>query len=284
MRAADPIYTALGQRFLAVLADGAPRIPAYNVAVVVAHPDDETISCGATLKRLFGARVISVTNGAPAGPAACGATHACATARWRELLAALELAGHKPIDATGLAVSDRQAAEHLVVITRRLAHLFTAGGTAIALTHAYEGGHADHDSTAFAVHQAAGLCRREGQDVTVIEMPFYHAGENGKATQSFVAGESAEAITLSLSPESRELKERMIACFKSRAAVLTGFDTDAEKFRLAPSYDFEALPNDGRVLYDSQGTQLASRWPALVADARRRLSEDRAPKWPSCRA
>ena len=32
----------------------------------------------------------------------------------------------------------------------------------VVLTHAYEGGHSDHDATAFAVHLAAGVMRREG--------------------------------------------------------------------------------------------------------------------------
>ena len=33
----------------------------------------------------------------------------------------------------------------------------------VVLTHPYEGGHSDHDSTAFAVHLAAGILRRDGR-------------------------------------------------------------------------------------------------------------------------
>jgi N-acetylglucosamine malate deacetylase 2 len=35
------------------------------VAVVVAHPDDETIGCGAILRRLPLVRLVHVTDGAP---------------------------------------------------------------------------------------------------------------------------------------------------------------------------------------------------------------------------
>jgi len=283
MRAPDPPLNPLGQRFLTSLAEeDLARIPAYNVTVIVAHPDDETIGCGATLKRLLGARVVIVANGVPNGSGDVGTAQTYATARWRELLAALELAGHKPSDVTGLSVTDRQAAEHLVAITRRLARGFAASGTAIALTHAYEGGHADHDAAAFAVHQAARLCRRLGQNVTVIEMPFYRAGGTGKVVQSFVAEEAGDSLTLSLDAESRELKERMLACFKSRSAFLTGFAVDVERFRIAPDYDFEALPNDGNVLYDCQDSELAGRWCDLMTSARRQLSENHTPKWPLC--
>ena len=51
---------------------------------------------------------------------------------------------------------------------------------AVVLTHAYEGGHPDHDAVAFAVHRAA---RRTS--AAVVEMPFYHAGPDGVARQVF---------------------------------------------------------------------------------------------------
>src|SRR5262249_55491934 len=136
--------------------------------------------------------------------------------RWRELIAALELAGCPASAVTGLAVADRKAAEHLAAIARRIAELFHQSGTAIAITHAYEGADPDHDATAFAVHQAADLCRRKGQDIAILEMPFQGDGgsrPNGEA--------GIETITVPLTAKQKLLKRRMLACFERRHNALT---------------------------------------------------------------
>src|SRR5829696_3490690 len=53
-----------GESFLAALAGSGP-IPAHKVAVIVAHPDDETIGIGGQLSRLEGVTILHVTDGAP---------------------------------------------------------------------------------------------------------------------------------------------------------------------------------------------------------------------------
>src|SRR2546421_12367648 len=73
-------------------------IPAADVAVVVAHPDDESLGCGAQLARLKGGTVILVTDGAPCDPCYANrhgfrSTKAYAQARLAETRTALKLAG-----------------------------------------------------------------------------------------------------------------------------------------------------------------------------------------------
>jgi hypothetical protein len=56
---------ALNTPFVGLMDPMHGPISAQNVAIVVAHPDDETIGCGALLSRLNGCTVILVTDGAP---------------------------------------------------------------------------------------------------------------------------------------------------------------------------------------------------------------------------
>src|SRR5204863_360533 len=93
-------------------------IAASDVAVVVAHPDDETIGCGAQLARLHGRIVVLVTDGAPrngedARRSGFATPQAYAAARRNELLAALRHAA-VPVDAVRtLNIPDQEAAFRL---------------------------------------------------------------------------------------------------------------------------------------------------------------------------
>src|SRR4051812_44155410 len=152
------------EKFLSRLSDKSVlTIPAYHVAIVVAEPDDAT-NCGATLARLKGAQVVVVTDGVRRAPGEAAsysfqASRAPEIVRWRELTAALALAGCPSSAVTGLAVPQGNAAENVLAVSRRLADLFHRAGTAVAITHAYEGADSDVDATAFAVHGAVALCR-----------------------------------------------------------------------------------------------------------------------------
>jgi LmbE family N-acetylglucosaminyl deacetylase len=276
---ADPApFSAIFQKFLGRLSDTSIfTIPAYHVAVVVAHPDDETIACGATLKRLKGAHVVVVTDGVTrrTGEIAAysfPASQSPEIARWRELVAALELAGCPPSAVTGLAFADRRAAEHLVAIARRIAEVFHRSGTAIAITHAYEGADPDRDATAFAVHQAASLCRRKGQDIAILEMPFQPQRADGVSPE-----EGAEIIALPLTAKQKALKRRMLACFEGPHDAAARGAFEVEQFRVAPAYNFSELPQGGHVSYGDETCDLGpARWCDLVVAARQRLNGDGA--------
>src|SRR5919106_759771 len=90
------------RKFLTSLA-GPDRaaIAGRDTAVVVAHPDDETIGCGALLRRLSGVRVVLVTDGAPrnlfdARTYGFQSAEDYAAKRSAELASALDIAGVSP--------------------------------------------------------------------------------------------------------------------------------------------------------------------------------------------
>ncbi|MEH3145043.1 MAG: PIG-L family deacetylase [Methylobacterium frigidaeris] len=238
------------ERFLAALADPAcGPVEAGRAALVVAHPDDESIGCGAQLPRLRGLTLIHVTG---------------AGRRLTELDAALALAGVPESRRLALAYPDGGVAEAMTGLARRLAALFAERGITVALTHACEGGHSDHDAVALAV---AGARRLLGADrLGVIEMPFYHAGPDGFEAGGFLpATPPRRAIALHLDPDDCALKARLFAAHASQAATLNRLPIALERFREAPEPDFAALPNGGRVLYDGPRflAQVRAAGPAL---------------------
>jgi LmbE family N-acetylglucosaminyl deacetylase len=267
--------------FLALLA-GEDEIATEDVAIVVAHPDDETIGCGAQLSRLRGATLVHITDGAPRNMQD-GRAHgfetldAYAAARRRELETAVSLAGIGPEALLGFGVPDQEAAFQFADVARRLAALFTERGIAVVLTHAYEGGHPDHDAIAFAVHAARGLLEGGGQDLAIVEMPLYHASPSGWVTQRFIPDPERPELAAWLSGDQRGLKGRMIAAHATQQGTLAAFVSDFERFRAAPVYDFTVLPNGGDLLYERYDWGMTgARWQALVRAALAEFRLERA--------
>ncbi|KRR27608.1 hypothetical protein [Bradyrhizobium retamae] len=118
------------------------------------------------------------------------------------------------------------------------------------LTHAFEGGYPDDDATAFAIHAVAALRRRRGEQLGIIEMPFYHAESNGWATQQFSRQPDCPAVSIPLNDSERRLKRRMLTAHATQRAILPAFHVELEYFRRAPAYDFATLPNQGQLLYE----------------------------------
>jgi N-acetylglucosamine malate deacetylase 2 len=261
------------RRFLDRLAGAEEAIPADRSALVVAHPDDETLGLGAQLPRLRGLTIVYVTDGAPrdakdATAHGFAGREDYAAARLREVEAALAYAGIGPEALVNLDVPDQEASLRLPQITRSLADLFSERRIEIAFTHAYEGGHPDHDATAFAVHAACQLLSMTGSGVGLVEMPFYRAEGTGWVRQSFIANRAHPELAIRLNEAQRGLKRRMIDAHETQCGTLAPFSLEWERFRAAPIYDFTVLPNGGDLLYERYPWGMTgARWRDLARQA-----------------
>ncbi|MDT7950619.1 MAG: PIG-L family deacetylase [Acetobacteraceae bacterium] len=230
------------------------------VALVVAHPDDETLAAGGSLPLFRRLLLVHVTDGAPRrlGDAAregFASPADYAAARARELEAALALSGAEPT-RIALGIPDQEATEAVPAIAARLRMLFAAHGIACALTHPYEGGHPDHDAVTAAVHAAGS---------EVFEFTGYHAGpDGGMRTGVFLEAGDREQITVPLCESDLQRKRAMLACFQTQRDVLSRFDPTFERFRRAPAYDFQSPPHPGRLLYEEWGWMSGAAWRKRV--------------------
>lgn len=255
---------------------------ASRALLVVAHPDDETIGAGALLARLPDARVLHITDGAPRDPqfiagGFSGSREEYAAARRQELVAAMALIGlgtERLLLLSGIA--DQEAALALVRISREVAALCRELRPELLLTHAYEGGHPDHDAAAFACRAAVELLRRDGEEPpAVVEMPFYHARPGATSAEDMVIQEllptpdEVETRKVDLTLAERELKERMAACFTTQLGIVRWFlPAVHETFRVAPAWDFTRPPHAGSLLYELWGFPITGeRWRELARQA-----------------
>ncbi len=249
-----------------------------SVAIVAAHPDDETIGVGGVLPRLGEMILLHVTDGAPrngrdAAAAGFQTREAYAAARRRELIAAVELAGISSERCIEIGLVDQEASLHLDRLACRLADWIAETRPAYLLTHPYEGGHPDHDAAAFAVHAAGRLLARQGwPSPSVAEFTSYHLKDGLFAAGVFLPAEGADERIVSLSEMERNLKERMFACFATQRQVLSAFRIESERFRPAPAYDFTAPPHPGPLHYESfDWGMTGERWRQLAGEALRTL-------------
>lgn len=235
--------------------EGGPR-----TVVVAAHPDDETVGAGSRFRSLRDPLFVHITDGAPrsmhdARAAGFSARGGYARARRRELLKALALVPVPPARCIGLGIADQEASFALQFLARALRDLLKGMLPGIVLTHAYEGGHPDHDAAAFGVHAACRLLEKEGvSPPPLVEYALYRAdpAHRGRMTAfEFLPHPGCTGTTVELDPEERILKGRMLRCFATQQKVLGAFPVSVERFRPAPCYAFLRPPHEGALYYEN---------------------------------
>jgi LmbE family N-acetylglucosaminyl deacetylase len=244
-------------------------------SVIVAHPADEVIGAGCLISKLVDVTVLHVTDGAPLNIADVNAAgfrerDEYAEARRRESAAALAVANVPEDRVVDFAVTDRCAAQCLADLTKKIATFLQQSGADIVLTHPYEGGHPDHDATAFATHTALRLMKENGfRPPALFEMALHPSTDFNDRVPNFLPGHEWETTTLLLDDRARKLKQQMFACLETQQASLQVFPIGPERFRQPMAYDFRVPPQpDGKLLYENfDWAPSRDEWQSLAVKA-----------------
>ena len=238
------------QELLAKLKGGAAvDLP---IAVVGAHPDDETLGIGSRFAAIRQLRLIQITDGAPrdlvdAKRLGFASWQDYAAAREAEVQSALETLGATGAERRRYLIPDKEALDHLPDIVDRLV-TDLAGMTAV-ITHPFEHGHPDHDSTALAVSLACRRLQESGRASPLrLEFASYHLEEEGRVFGRFRPKSGPTEVEIVLTPSELARKQQAVACFKTQAEMLQQFPLTSERLRSAPDYDFHKAP--GPALYE----------------------------------
>ncbi len=228
---------------------------------LVAHADDETVGCGVLLQRLRDPAVVFATDGAPRDRwfwEKFGTRESYAQQREREARDALGIAGIQELhflQAAESRICDQELFRQLEPAYRSLSALAERLHPEAVLTHAYEGGHPDHDACSFLAQQ---LEREHG--IPVWEFPLYYRSADGRIVrQKFLSEDHNESVVEPTADEA-ERKRRMVAAHASQKDVLAEFISEIELFRPQPKYDYSRPPRPGALNYE------AWQWPMNGAE------------------
>jgi LmbE family N-acetylglucosaminyl deacetylase len=226
--------------------------------VIVAHPDDEVVGCGIILQRMRNPIVLFCTDGAPRASdywAAFGCRESYAAVRRRESRSALAHIGIEHMEflseaEEGAPFIDQDLFLAVPNALPRLLNLIERYRPTALLSHAYEGGHPDHDACCFLAHTAGHQL-----NLPVWEFPLYHRTEVGEFRRQQFPWPNGNEVLLSPSEEELARKQQMMALHQSQRDVLAQFDPALECFRPMAAYDFSAPPHEGTLNYEAWG------WP-----------------------
>ncbi|MBV9182652.1 MAG: PIG-L family deacetylase [Acidobacteriaceae bacterium] len=246
--------------------------PSVRLALLAAHPDDETIGATRLLAQLSLPLVIFLTDGAPRhtrfwSPQAPGSREEYAALRREEAERALAHAGIGSQQIVFLGGVDQEVIFEIGRLTACLVETLQAQETEAVLTHAYEGGHPDHDAAALMANLAVSRLPQAARP-ELFEMTSYHARDGRCVSGEFLPAQQVDEICLELSAQEQQRKRRMMDEYGSQRLVLENFPIRSERIRRAPTYDFSRPPHPGKLWYECMGWPLAgARWRELAVQA-----------------
>ena len=153
-----------------------------RVLVLVAHPDDETIGCSGLLQRAGSALVVFAVDGSPPHygfEKKYGSLQQYSDIRFLEAAVALKTLSHcsfrRLACQSGAHFVDQHLFDRMSEALTSLNQFVCRFSPDLIVTHAFEGGHIDHD----ACHVLAAHIAR-AHSLMVMEFPSYWKAEDGR--------------------------------------------------------------------------------------------------------
>jgi N-acetylglucosamine malate deacetylase 2 len=230
-----------------------------RVLVFVAHPDDESIGCSALLQRAIEALVVFAVDGAPPHYGFESTFRSLlnySETRFREASRALSMISNcslRRLPATdGTWFVDQHLFLSLPKAFRSLLQIAREFSPDLLVSHAFEGGHIDHDACHVLARQTARVL-----SLRHLEFPLYWRSERGQDIFQRFRETRDGAFTLQLSPQELLLKRQMLAEYRTQQRVTSLFRPETETFRPMINDDFPK-PTWPRYPFENRRRQLKS--------------------------
>lgn len=209
-----------------------------RLLVLAAHPDDETIGCSGLLQRCAAGLVVFAVDGSPPRygfEKKFGSLRNYSDLRFREAARALRAVAHVSFRrlqrGDGSFFPDQHLFLELFEAFAGLKEITRNFAPDAVVSHAFEGGHIDHDACHVLVRTLAHELGLPG-----LEFPLYWRTEEGKdVLQQFREHVDQECV-LQLSQRELQVKREMVAQYQSQQGLTHVFPLDPERFRpVAPA-------------------------------------------------
>ena len=239
--------------------------------IIVAHPDDEAVTCGSLMQRMREPHVLFCTDGAPLDPyfwSRYDSREAYSLLRQKEARLAFSHLGVTAVEflriKSGEHIIDQHLFERLPQAVEAVFQVVSRVCPEALLTLAYEGSHPDHDSCNFITSVIAREC-----SLPAWEMPVNSLFQKGES--KFQTSIPAPHPFISLRPTAAEIarKRQALEAYLSQGSFLVRFDSADENFRPLADYDYARPPHDGVLNYESwqwsmTGKQVSAAFEAYL--------------------